>query len=273
MTRTDRQDLIKLAQLRARTAKAQVKEREKVLLAEVEDTLNAEFSARDELWVDAISLAEAAVCATNDKIREECAVLGIPAADAPHVNLAYYSRTAKFSDPQRRNELRKLAQTRLTALSETAKASIDARALEVETTLTAGGLESGEAKAFLEAMPTVEELMPTLSLGDLGVKHWQPPRELARDLLTPSTPADMRRKQILQAIEQNPDASNRQIAAITGFDHHTVGKYRAQGGESAGELVGKSPAGGEPAGEILGKSPASPAADGEVPSDNEEPEQ
>jgi hypothetical protein len=239
MTRADRQDLIKLARLRARTAKAQVKEREKVLLAEVEDTLNAEFSRRDELWADAIAIAEATVAATNEKIRAECAVLGIPARDAPSVELGWYGRSSRFSDQQSRTNLRKLAQVRLTALSETARASVDANALEVETALTAGGLASSEAKAFLESMPSVEALMPSLSLDDLGVKRWQPPRELARDLLTPSTPADMRRKQIAQAVEQNPGASNRQIAAITGFDHHTVGKYRDQRGEipaSAGEI-------------------------------------
>jgi hypothetical protein len=248
MTREERKDLIGLARLTAKTAKAQVKEREKVLLAEVEDTLNAEFSARDELWAGAIRIAEAAVAATNEKVRAECAALGIPERDAPHVGLSWYGQSARFADPQARAETRKLAQVRLTALSETARASIDAKALEVETTLIAGGLESGEAIAFVESMPSVEALMPALTLRDLGVKRWQPPREAARELLTPSTPADMRRKQIMQAVEQNPGASNRQIAAVTGFDHHTVGKYRAQAGESAGEL---------------------PAGAGELPSDDE----
>jgi hypothetical protein len=55
----------------------------------------------------------------------------------------------------------------------------------------------------------------------------------------------MRRKQIRQAIEANPDASHRRIAAITGFDHKTVGKYR-QGGESAGEIPTDFPTEPEP---------------------------
>ena len=59
------------------------------------------------------------------------------------------------------------------------RATGEAKALDVETELIAGGLESIEARSFAEAMPTPETLMPALTLDDLGVKHWRPPDGLS----------------------------------------------------------------------------------------------
>ena len=100
----------------------------------------------------------------------------------------------------------------------------------------ASGLESAEARAFLERMPTAEQLMPALGLDDLGVKTWQPPPGAASTLLAPSTTADRRRRKILAAIEASPGASNRAIAQIAGVDHKTVAAYRGEFPAPAGEL-------------------------------------
>ena len=78
-------------------------------------------------------------------------------------------------------------------------------------------------------MPTVADLMPALSLEDLGVKHWQPPEDIAAQLTTPMTPAQRRKRQILRAIEANPGASDRTIAQIAGCDHKTVATHRRGG--------------------------------------------
>jgi hypothetical protein len=119
---------------------------------------------------------------------------------------------------------------------------IDGKLLETETALITGGLESGEARAFLEAMPTAEQLMPAIGLDDLGVVHWQPPEDAAGVLLTPSTTADRRRRRILRAVEANPGASDRKVAEIAGCDHKTVAADRRTAGESP-ERLGNSPAG------------------------------
>jgi hypothetical protein len=68
--------------------------------------------------------------------------------------------------------------------------------------------------------------MPPLSLDGLGVKRWQPDEDAAARLATPSTPADRKRRRILQAIERIPGASNRAIAQIAGCDPKTVAKLR-----------------------------------------------
>ena len=81
--------------------------------------------------------------------------------------------------------------------------------------------------------------MPALGIEDLGVKRWQTPEDAAAQLLTPLTPTDRKRRQILRAIEANPSASNRRIAELAGCDHKTVAAYRRDLGEipaSTGEL-------------------------------------
>ncbi len=92
--------------------------------------------------------------------------------------------------------------------------------------------------------------MPPLSLRELGIGTWQPSRDAAKELLALPTGADRRRTLILRAITQAPEASDRKIAALTGFDHKTVAKYRAEQtpaitGESARE-AGQITEGGAP---------------------------
>jgi hypothetical protein len=246
MNRVEREALIGLSRKQARLAKAEAVQREKVLRAEVEDLLAAEFQAQDELWAEAVAIANEAATKANELIVARCADLGISAKHAPMLGLRWQNRSDSFIDGERRGELRKLAQAKLAALTETAKTMIDGKQLETETALIAGSLETEEAAAFLAAMPTAQDLMPSLGLDDLGVKHWQPPEGAASELLTPSTPADRRRRKVLRAIAAHPEASDRKIAELAGVDHKTVAAYR-----SRGEL---------------------PAGNGEFPTDSEETE-
>jgi hypothetical protein len=152
------------------------------------------------------------------------------------------SRSPKYSDRSRRSELIKLAETRLAALTKTAKTAIQGSVLVVETELVTGGLESSEARAVLASMPTVEQLMPPLSLEDLGVVRWQPPEDAATQLTTPLSATDRRRRQIRRVIEANPDLSDRKIAEIANCDHKTVAAYRRDRGEIPA-IGGQSPTG------------------------------
>ena len=226
MNKTERDDLIRLAKSRARLAKAEADERAKILLAEAEDLMAAEYDARDQLWAEATAIAEEACSKANEVITARCVDLGIPAKDAPRLELRWRSRSPEFADTGRRAELRKKATTQLAALTAAAKTRIDRAALETETALIAGSLESGDARAFLERMPTADQLMPSLSLDDLGVKTWQPPEGAAAALLTPSTPADRRRRKVLRAIEAHPGASDREVGRLAGVDGKTVAAYR-----------------------------------------------
>lgn len=139
--------------------------------------------------------------------------------------------------------------------------AIQANLLQVETELIRGGLESAEAMRFVDAMPTVEQLMPVVDVGalDAGPQKrareedrlpdwyrrreggsWEPPVHAGGELLAPSTAStrEARRQATLTALAANPQASNREIARTAGVDHKTVGKLR-------GESPANSPADGE----------------------------
>jgi regulator of protease activity HflC (stomatin/prohibitin superfamily) len=242
MTKAERDQLVRLARLRAKQAEREAEAREKILLAEVQDQATAEYEARDHLWADAVAIAEEAAAKANAQIQARCADLGIPPKQAPRLELGWRSRSGEYENPRRRAELLKLAQTRLTALTKTAKTAIQDRLLEVETDLIVGALESSEARAALASLPTVEHLMPKLNLEDLGVVHWQPPEDIAAQLTTPMTTAQRRRRQILRAIEANPGASDRAIAKIAGVDHKTVATHRRDEGGEFLAIGGESPA-------------------------------
>jgi hypothetical protein len=231
ITKAERDQLIRIAKLRAKQAEREAEMREKILLAEVQDQMTAQFEANDELWSEAVVIAQDALAKANAQIQARCAELGIPAKHAPGLELGWRSRSPDYGDKSRRAELNKLAVVRLQALTKAAKAEIQSAVLSVEETLILGGLESAEARELFKAMPTVEQIMPALGLDDLGVVRWQPPEDAATQLTAPMTPADKRRRRILRAIEANPGMSDRKVAELVGCDHKTVGTYRRDVGE------------------------------------------
>jgi hypothetical protein len=227
MTAADRAGLIKVLHGRARLAKSEVIEREKTLQVEIEEQLTAEFNLRDEVRSEVRQMAEEALRKVNEEIRQQAALMGYGSRYVPQAALPYHYSYDTSSDEEKQKR-RKLAATRLAAMRAAANKAIDAEALRAEEALIIGGLESDEARAMAHSLPAAEQLMPPLSLADLGVKTWQPARDAAKELLAIPSGADRRRKIIIRAIAQNPGASDRKIAQITGLDHKTVAKYRAE---------------------------------------------
>lgn len=247
MTSSDRNALIRIVRGRARLARTETAEREKILLNEIQELIQAEFSAQDMIRGELVEKANAAIAEMNRQLVHEAALLGVPKRFAPSVMLGYESRSWEFSNPERRAQLHKLAGSRLAALKATALRIIEQGALDAEEKLLTGGLESSEARAVVDALPTAGQLMSPLSLDDIGVKGWQPPDDAAAALLAPQSAADRRRIIIRRAIERDPGASDRQIGKLTGSDHKTVAKYRV--GEfpsQAGEFPSAIPGGETP---------------------------
>ncbi len=63
--------------------------------------------------------------------------------------MGWRRRSGEFSDRERRAELVKLAEAKLTAVTAAAKTAIQGAALDVEEKLIVGGLESDEARQVL----------------------------------------------------------------------------------------------------------------------------
>jgi hypothetical protein len=166
LSKSERDDLVRITRERGRVAKAQVEAVKAELVADVEKKLSEEFSYRDEMWAEGIKIAEQAVADANAEIARVCDERGVPKEFQPSVDLMWASR-GRNSDPRRRAELRKLADARIDAIGKQAKLQIDGQIAEIVADLLAGGLTSEAARKHLAKMPDPRALMPPLEVADL----------------------------------------------------------------------------------------------------------
>jgi hypothetical protein len=167
MTKADRDSLLQLCRMRARVAKADA--------TAVAAKRRAEFAAQlaaiyhwdnDDTWREAHRIAEEAVKRAQQEIEARSLEMGIPKSFAPSVVMRWYGR-GENATSQRRTELIRVAHSKIEQLEKEAKHAIERASVEIQTRLVADGLESVEAKAFLDSMPTAEQLMPVLSVEEI----------------------------------------------------------------------------------------------------------
>ena len=166
MTKGERDELAKITRQRGRVAKAQIEAVKAELTADVEAKLSAEFSARAEMWGDAVKIAKQAISDANAEIARVCDERGIPADFRPGIQIQWLSRGSN-AEPARRAELRKLAAARIDQIGKAAKLTIEAQEADTLAALYAGGLTSDAARQFLERMPDPRTLMPAFDLAEL----------------------------------------------------------------------------------------------------------
>jgi hypothetical protein len=167
MTSRERSDLMTLVRKRERVALKEVDVRAAELMAEFEHQMASIYDWNDqEVWAEAMAAAKEAAAEADAKVAERCRELGIPDEFRGGVT-AHWSCRGQNALSFRQTELRRVARTKIDALSKTAKHEVQKRAVDAQEALTASGLKSGQAQAFLASMPTPEELMPTLNVGEV----------------------------------------------------------------------------------------------------------
>jgi hypothetical protein len=237
MSKSERAALAVVARKRAKLSIAHITERTAAMQAEIEDQLAAQYAHDDALWADVTKDAMSAIADLDRRFAAKFEALGVPDHLRASAHFVWANRGENASATSR-TELRRKSFAEVAALAATARRIIEARLLDVETELIRGGLESGDAHAFLAAMPSAEELMPSLSIDgvDRGERRWEPPIGLVAELLTPTTATgrEAKRDAIAGVLAAMPEASNREVGRIAGVDHHTVAAARL-------ELVGNSP--------------------------------
>lgn len=164
MTRADRTTLISIAKKRERLAKSEAKARSAQLMADFEQQLDRRYSFdENSVWEAATKLAEAAVADAKQQIANECERLGIPKEMAPSLHMNWYDR-GRNATSQQRVEMRRLAGTQIEALQNAAISAIERQSLETQEKIMVGGLSTDDARLFLEAMPSAQDLMPELTM-------------------------------------------------------------------------------------------------------------
>lgn len=193
MTAKERVELAKLLRSNERVAKTAAKERSAHIRAEIEAKLSDSFSAEDALWAEVSRAAQIEIAKADAIIAERCHEIGVPEEFRPHLDLSWRGRGVN-ANPSRRAELRKLANARVDALERSALSAIERTSVEAQTKLLSGALTSDAAQAFLQAMPSVDALLPPLTVEQLEAAlptgkrtdfdtrsylleygHWEPP--------------------------------------------------------------------------------------------------
>lgn len=175
MTKTEREELKRLARERARVAKADAARRSADLKAMFEQQIvEIHDYNRDEVWKEAVEVAQEAVTEAQQKIEQRCEELGIPRELAPGLGFSWVGR-GQQGVAYRQSELRRAAYKRIEAMERTAKHEIDRKALEIQTQLVSAGLTSSRAVEFLAEMPAVDDLMPVLDIGEFAAPRALPP--------------------------------------------------------------------------------------------------
>lgn len=167
MTKSERQDLVQLIRKRERVMKSQAQERSAALLAEFDaQSAKIHHYDDDEVWTAAKREAEEVIAKANDTIAKRCKKLGIPDEFAPALSFQWYGR-GHNAVAERRTELRRAAKSKIAALELEAATKIERMSLEAQTQILAHGLESADAKKFLDSMPKLEALMPPVEVGEI----------------------------------------------------------------------------------------------------------
>lgn len=167
MTRTERSELGQLIRKRERVLKTLAAERSAQMLAEFDSQLSKIYSFdQDEIWEKSVKEAEKVVREANKVIAQRSKELGIPKEFAPSVAMGWIER-GQNEVAGRRRELRQAAKSRIAALEAEAKSKIERMSLDAQSEVIASGLESAAARAFLERMPGIETLMPTLNVAQI----------------------------------------------------------------------------------------------------------
>src|SRR5262249_51450520 len=158
MAKWEAQELCKLIRARIKVAQRAAESRSAELRADFEAKLAAEYIPEDDpVWAELYAEGDKAIAEADARIAERCRERGIPEAFRAKMILGGRVRGENvYKD--RRAELRRVANAAIAALEAKAKAEIERQAVEYQTALRAGRLDSAAARASLDSMPTPEVL-------------------------------------------------------------------------------------------------------------------
>jgi hypothetical protein len=176
MTRDERSELATVVRMRAKLAREDADVRGAELMAQFEEELATEYPANDPRLAEITEQAADAMRRADAEIAAVCEAAGIRSEFRAGLHVVWHGRGENGVE-MRRTELRKVAQSRITAMVKTAKLAITRAETEARGRLAELSMTTSEGKALMESMPTVEYLLPTLALRQIEAEtphhRWQ----------------------------------------------------------------------------------------------------
>jgi hypothetical protein len=122
---------------------------------------------QNEIWAKACATLHESWRKANEEIARESEAMGIPREFAPSLSPPHWFERCQNMVRERRVELTKVAYSRIEQMEKEAKLQIERSSVEFQTRLLANCLESADAKAFFETMPTPEQLKPAITVEEM----------------------------------------------------------------------------------------------------------
>lgn len=164
MTKSERVELNMLIRKRERVMKKHAEERAAKMLAEFDTQLATIYEFDDDaIWAQAVKIAEKAVAEAQRVIAKRCEDLGIPPEFAPGLSISWQGR-GQNAVGSRRQELRRMAKSKIQAMHQEAVTKIEHIALEAQTEVMSTGLQTATAKSFLAKLDPIEQSMPEIDI-------------------------------------------------------------------------------------------------------------
>jgi hypothetical protein len=214
MSKGEREDLQRLVRQREKVLKSAARQRSAELLADFENQMGSEFRFDDDaVWALAANQAAIEVGKAQKIIAKRCRELGIPDRFAPNVEMDWHHRGYDNQIEKRKIELRRIATTRIEAIEQKATADIEMNCLKAQEQIALAGLTSDAARGFIEALPSIESLMPALSYSEIAGEA-DPP--VVEQLVSPNALRQQRYRQ-RQALRRNANVTPA-LRSVTGGD-------------------------------------------------------
>jgi hypothetical protein len=167
MTKHDLDKLLQLVRQEAKALKSATGARAAQVLADFEQKIATKYSIDHKPgWAKLFGQANEIIQKLNAQIVADIEAQGIPAIYAPGAGIGWLDRGENLL-AERRAELRRVAESQAEADQKTAQTKVDLWSVKEQRELLAHGLESEQARNFLERRPSLETLMPALRLADI----------------------------------------------------------------------------------------------------------
>lgn len=171
MTKAERDSLISLVKGRFKLLRHDIETRKKEMIAELGQRLDQQFAAPEKEWDDAQFLIKEArdECnrKVNDLLRTLCQKIGQEYPERSDYDVVVV-RDVGNPIPGRKDAARRQALKDIEAVEQNARHELAVAENELLTELLTGSLESAEARAFVNRIPSVSALMiPTARLAAL----------------------------------------------------------------------------------------------------------
>ena len=172
ISKGERTELRSVTRQQFKVLRAEVRQRETELNAQVEEEIAGRFAAEDQTWHALQHGVHEAVLEANRRINDALVEHGYETR-GPTERL--WLTKPRMAQPQeKRHELRHLAQSRIREQVMKALLQLDRQEADLLRQLSVGALESAEAHTFLDAIPTVGELVPSARLAELEATLTEP---------------------------------------------------------------------------------------------------